>query len=207
MARGRAAGGAAGAARPSRVARVWAGAVAAITGLAGCGPRVQAVAAGAGPDVLAHSATRIDGTSEELSLYRGQVVLIVNVASKCGYTPQYEPLEALYRSRQGRGLVVLGFPSNDFLGQEPGTNAEIAQFCSTKFEVSFPMFEKVHVKGSDADPLFKDLASLAGEPGWNFNKYLIDRQGRVVARYASGVRPDDPELTARIDELLGPAGG
>ncbi|MBK7404460.1 MAG: glutathione peroxidase [Phycisphaerales bacterium] len=177
-------------------------------GLVGCGPRVQSAASsGAGPDVLARTVNGIDGGAQDLSLYRGRVVLIVNVASRCGYTPQYESLESLYTSREGRGLVILGFPSNDFLGQEPGTNEEIAAFCSTKYHVTFPMFEKVHVKGSDAAPLFRELASVAGEPGWNFNKYLIDREGHVVARFASGVRPDDPGLLARIDALLGPTGG
>lgn len=169
----------------------------------GCGSTVQqATTAAPTASVLTHEVTRIDGTAGDLAAYRGKVLLIVNTASRCGFTPQYESLESLYREKQEAGFVILGFPSNDFLGQEPGTNAEIAEFCSTTYDVTFPMFEKIKVKGSDAHPLFRDLAAAAGEPGWNFNKYLIDRNGRVVARYGSRVRPDDSDLLAQIEALL-----
>ena len=172
--------------------------------LTGCGPSVQQAATSgrSGTDLLAHQQTRLDGAVEDLSDYRGRVVLIVNTASKCGFTPQYEGLEALYREKQEQGLVVLGFPSNDFMGQEPGTNEQIAEFCQKNYGVTFPMFQKVKVKGPDADPLFRDLAAGAGEPGWNFNKYLIDREGQLVARFGSSVRPDDPKLVDRVNELL-----
>lgn len=152
--------------------------------------------------VLAHEAARIDGKIETLEKYRGEVVLIVNVASKCGYTSQYAGLEKVYQAKKDAGFIVLGFPSNDFMGQEPGTNEEIAAFCSENFGVTFPMFAKVEVKGEGAHPLFVQLASLAGVPTWNFNKYLIDRQGNVVARFGSSVGPGSDELTAEIERLL-----
>lgn len=185
--------------------RYWASCLAVFSAMIpGCGQTVQMAntTEAAALDPLSQSAKRINGTMEKLAGYRGQVVLVVNTASRCGFTSQYEALEAMYRMRKDRGFVILGCPSNDFLGQEPGTNEEIVKFCSMKFDVSFPMFEKMVVKGIDAHPLFKMLASAAGEPAWNFNKYLIDRQGRVVARYASGVRPEDPELRDRVDALL-----
>lgn len=160
--------------------------------------------------VLDVKAKRIDGTEEDLSIYRGKVVLIVNVASKCGYTPQYAGLEALYQAKKDAGLVILGFPSNDFGQQEPGTSEEIKAFCDTRYKITFPLFEKVGVKGDAAHPLFKKLAAQpapiggdAGGPKWNFTKYLVDRSGKVVARYESRVKPDDKELAKRIDELLG----
>lgn len=158
-------------------------------------------------DVLGFKVNRIDGTPENLEIYRGRVVLIVNTASQCGYTPQYTGLERLYREKKDRGFVVLGFPADNFGGQEPGTNEEIARFCSGKYNVTFPMFEKISVAGADAHPLYKKLAeaagALGGEPKWNFTKYLVDRAGRVAGRYDSKIKPDDPQLTARIDELLG----
>lgn len=156
--------------------------------------------------VLGFSMKRIDGTMEDLSVYRGKVVVIVNVASKCGFTPQYAGLEKLFASRKDKGLVVLGFPANDFGNQEPGTNEEIQEFCSSKFGVTFPLFEKVSVKGPDAAPLFKKLAGLpapiGGEPRWNFTKFVVDRSGNAVARFASGVKPEDDAFTKKIDELL-----
>jgi glutathione peroxidase len=136
--------------------------------------------------------------------YAGQVLLVVNTASKCGYTPQYEGLEALHQRLQARGFAVLGFPSNDFLGQEPGSEQDIAEFCTLTYGVKFPMFEKVVVKGSEATPLYQSLTAATGEaPGWNFHKYLIDREGQVVASFDSDTRPDDAELLARIEALLG----
>lgn len=136
--------------------------------------------------------------------YGGKVLLIVNTASKCGFTPQYDALEALYAEYKDRGFAVLGFPSNDFRGQEPGTEAEIKEFCSLTYGVKFPMFEKVHVKAEDANPFYAKLATASEGryPSWNFYKYLVDRDGKVVADFASKVTPDDKELVARIEALL-----
>ena len=158
------------------------------------------------PYVLDFKMKRIDGNDEDLSTYKGKVVLMVNVASKCGYTPQYQGLEKLYEQDKDKGLVILGFPANNFGSQEPGTNKEIAEFCSSKFNVTFPMFEKISVTGEDTHPLYKRLAAqpapVGGEPKWNFTKFLVDRNGNVVARFDSKVKPDSPELTKKIDELL-----
>ncbi len=135
--------------------------------------------------------------------YGGQVLLVVNTASKCGFTVQYEGLEALQKQYSAKGFNVLGFPSNDFMGQEPGSEAEIKEFCTLTYGVKFPMFEKVHVKGSDTTPLYRDLAKATGvSPGWNFHKYLIARDGRVVANFSSKVKPDDPKLVAAIEREL-----
>jgi glutathione peroxidase len=153
--------------------------------------------------VLGYVMNRIDGTSETLDAYKGKVVLMVNVASQCGYTKQYTGLEKLYHEKMGEGFVILGFPANNFRGQEPGTNEEIAKFCSSKYNVTFPMFEKISVKGADAHPLYQQLAGAGGgEPQWNFTKYLVGRDGKVVAKFDSDVKPDDAALTAKIDELL-----
>ena len=128
---------------------------------------------------------------------------MVNTASKCGFTPQYEALEAMHARYRGRGFAVLGFPSNDFMGQEPGTEKQIQEFCTLTYGVKFPMFEKVHVKGNQVTPFYRDLARATGEaPKWNFHKYLIDRNGKVVASYGSRTRPDDPALVARLEALL-----
>ena len=135
--------------------------------------------------------------------YAGQVVLVVNTASKCGFTPQYEALEAMHAKYKGRGFAVLGFPSNDFLGQEPGSEKQIRDFCTLTYGVKFPMFEKVHVKGRDVTPLYQRLKAATGDaPAWNFHKYLIDRDGKVVASYGSRTRPDDPGLVAKLESLL-----
>jgi glutathione peroxidase len=156
--------------------------------------------------VLSHTLDRIDGTPQALSDYRGQVLLLVNVASKCGNTPQYEGLEALYEEYRDRGFAVLGFPTNDFGGQEPGTDAEIAKFCRSTYGVRFPMFSKIQVKGEDAHPLYREITALpepiGGPVRWNFQKYLVDRSGEVVARFSPRTQPDDPALVARIEELL-----
>ncbi len=147
----------------------------------------------------------ISGEAVDLSAYRGKVVLIVNVASKCGFTKQYAGLEELYRSKKEKGFVILGFPANNFGGQEPGTNKEILNFCTTKFDVTFPMMAKVSVKGEDKHPLFKFLteeSNLPGEIEWNFSKFLLDRDGKLVARYKSAITPDNAELVGKIDELL-----
>lgn len=135
--------------------------------------------------------------------YGGKVVMIVNTASKCGYTPQYEGLESLYETYRAQGLVVLGFPSNDFGNQEPGTEKQIQAFCRLTYGVRFPMFEKTHAGQRNADPLYRWLGETAGEyPRWNFHKYILDREGRLVGSYPSQVRPDDPRLIEQIEALL-----
>ncbi|MEN4940032.1 glutathione peroxidase [Stenotrophomonas sp. TWI1151] len=135
--------------------------------------------------------------------YGGKVLLVVNTASKCGFTPQYEGLEALQRKYAARGFSVLGFPSNDFKGQEPGNETQIQEFCTLTYGVKFPMFQKVVVTGPDATPLYRSLATATGvSPGWNFHKYLISRDGRVVAQFPSKVTPDDPKLVAAIEREL-----
>ena len=136
--------------------------------------------------------------------YGGKVLLIVNTASKCGFTPQYDALEKLNETYRDRGFAVLGFPSNDFRGQEPGSEAEIRDFCTLTYGVKFPMFEKVSVKEGEANPFYVKLAGEAGGhyPSWNFYKYLVDRSGKVVADYPSKVKPDDAELVAKIEALL-----
>jgi glutathione peroxidase len=156
--------------------------------------------------VLGFTMNQIDGTPKNLSDYKGQVLLIVNVASQCGYTPQYAGLESLYETKKEQGFAVLGFPANNFGSQEPGSNEEIASFCTSKFGVSFPMFEKIDVAGAAQHPLYKRITSqpapIGGDPKWNFTKFLVDRSGKVVARYESKVKPDDAALVAKIDELL-----
>jgi len=163
------------------------------------------VPARAGKALLDENYRRLAGT-ESVNLaseYRGKVLLVVNTASKCGFTPQYEALEAMHAKYSERGFAVLGFPSNDFMGQEPGSEKQIQEFCTLTYGVKFPMFEKVHVKGRDATPLYRELAKETGvAPGWNFHKYLIDREGRVVANFPSKTTPDDPALKARLEELL-----
>ena len=135
--------------------------------------------------------------------YAGQVLLIVNTASKCGYTPQYEGLESLHQRYAAQGFSVLGFPSNDFKGQEPGSEKDIQEFCTLTYGVKFPMFEKVAVTGDNATPLYKSLAQATGTaPGWNFHKYLISRDGRVVANFPSKVKPDDPIVIEAIEREL-----
>jgi glutathione peroxidase len=135
--------------------------------------------------------------------YSGKVVLVVNTASKCGYTYQYDGLEALYRQYKDRGLVVLGFPSNDFGAQEPGNEKQIATFCRLTYGVEFPMFEKTRAAERNADPLYKTLGDLAGEyPRWNFHKYLLDRNGKLVASYSSHVEPKSPQVVHAIEKLL-----
>jgi glutathione peroxidase len=139
--------------------------------------------------------------------FDGQVLLVVNTASKCGFTPQYEGLEALHAKYASRGFAVLGFPSNDFRAQEPGSEKEIRGFCTLTYGVKFPMFEKVHVTAEEAHPFYRKLA-LAREgryPSWNFYKYLVDRDGNVIGDFSSKVKPDDAELVAAIEKALGPA--
>ncbi|HEY1077969.1 MAG TPA: glutathione peroxidase [Fontimonas sp.] len=169
---------------------------------------------------------KIDGTQTSLAAYSGKVLLVVNVASKCGLTKQYEGLEALYRNKRGDGFEVLGFPANNFKGQEPGTDAEIADFCASTYQVDFPMFSKLSVKGDDQHPLYAALTQAqpqaqgdgpfrenlkkygidGGEPSdvlWNFEKFLIGRNGQVVARFSPDVTPDDSRLVSAIEAELG----
>ena len=148
------------------------------------------------------SAKRLDGQPQDLSQYRGQVALVVNTASQCGSTPQYDGLEKLYEQHKGQGFVVLGFPSNDFGGQEPGTAAEIASFCETRYSVKFPLFEKVKTKGDGQSPVFSWLAKDGGEPKWNFYKYLVGRDGKLIKSFSNKVKPEDGELTGAIDAAL-----
>lgn len=142
------------------------------------------------------------GEAVDLGQYRGCVALVVNTASKCGLTPQYEGIESLYREFSEQGFVVLGFPSNDFLGQEPGTAEEIALFCSENYEVTFPLFEKSKVKGEQRSEIFHLLTAELEEPTWNFTKYLIARDGRVVARFAPRIKPDHQDLRTAIEQEL-----
>jgi glutathione peroxidase len=149
------------------------------------------------------SATTIDGEAQSLADYRGKVLLVVNTASQCGSTPQYAGLEGLWRHYRDRGLVVLGFPSNDFGAQEPGSEAEIKTFCSTMFKVSFPLFSKVHVKGDEQAPVYRFLAADYGEPKWNFHKYLVGRDGKVIKAFPTAIAPEDPSLRAAVEAALG----
>ena len=153
-------------------------------------------------------AKSIDGKPVSLSQYKGKVALVANTASKCGFTPQYKQLQGAYEKYQDRGFVVLGFPSNDFLHQEPAADPEIKKFCEVNYGVTFPLFTKDHVKGQETQPVFRFLkdspaGKADGEIGWNFTKFLVDRDGKVVARFSSKVKPDAPEVTAKIEELLG----
>jgi glutathione peroxidase len=146
----------------------------------------------------------LDGKPADLARYRGTVALVVNVASYCGYTPQYTGLEKLHRELKGRGFNVLGFPSNDFGGQEPGSAAEIAEFCRLTYDVSFPMFEKVVTRPvAGQSPVYTFLGRSGRLPAWNFSKYVIDRRGRIVAFFPSEVEPQDPALRAAIFKALG----
>ena len=146
----------------------------------------------------------LEGKPANLAQYKGQVTLVVNVASKCGYTPQYEGLEKLQREMKGKGFNVLGFPSNDFGGQEPGSAQEIATFCKLTYDVTFPMFEKVVTKkGAGQSPIYSFLGSSGQLPAWNFSKYVIDKQGKIVAFFPSKVTPEDPALRAALSKALG----
>lgn len=148
----------------------------------------------------------INGKPTSLKEYEGKVVLLVNVASKCGLTPQYEGLEALQQKYQSKGFTVLGVPSNDFGAQEPGTNEEIKEFCSTKYNVTFPLLDKIHVKGPDQHPLYAKLtgkdAAFPGDIEWNFGKFLIGKNGQVVKRFSPRTAPDAPELVESIEKQL-----
>jgi glutathione peroxidase len=149
--------------------------------------------------------TTIDGKVTDLSIYKGKVLLIVNTASKCGFTPQYEGLEKLYEKYRSKGLVILGFPSNDFGEQEPAPNEEIKKFCQLKYGVSFPLFVKGHVKGPEKQPLFAHLVAESADKSeikWNFEKFLLGRDGKLVLRFSSKVKPDEKDMTSAIEKLL-----
>jgi glutathione peroxidase len=144
----------------------------------------------------------IDSNDYDLAQLKGKVVLIVNVASKCGYTPQYKGLESLYEAKKDRGLVIVGFPANNFKGQEPGTNEQIKQFCTSKYNVTFPMMSKISVKGDDKHPLYQMLTREKGEVTWNFNKFLVGRDGKLIEHFDNKTKPDDAKLTGAIDKAL-----
>jgi len=150
----------------------------------------------------------VGGKDVKLEQFRGQVVMLVNVASKCGYTPQYDGLQKIYEQYKDRGFVVLGFPANNFGAQEPGTNEEIKEFCRINYGVTFPIFSKISVKGEDIHPLYKYLTEketdpeFAGEIKWNFNKFLIGKDGKIIARFDSKDKPEDPQVTAAIEQAL-----
>lgn len=148
----------------------------------------------------------IDGNDTSLSAYKGKVLLIVNVASKCGFTPQYKGLEAIYKKYQDQGFVILGFPCNQFGQQEPGTSAEIKEFCTSKYDVTFPMFEKIEVNGAHRHPLYVMLAGkespFPGNITWNFNKFLISKDGKIIKRFDSKITPESAEITKAIEAAL-----
>jgi len=169
---------------------------------------VAVAAGGLAKNVLDFSLQSIDGQETALSQFQGKVLLLVNTASKCGLTPQYKALEAIYKKYRDQGLVILGFPANNFLGQEPGTDQEIKEFCLLNYGVSFPMFSKISVRGRDIHPLYKFLVEketnpkFAGKISWNFTKFLVDRQGDVIARFEPKQVPDDPQVIAAIEKAL-----
>lgn len=156
--------------------------------------------------VLKFNMKRLNGTEENLESYKGNVVMLVNVASKCGLTPQYKQLQALYDQYGEKGFTILGFPANDFMGQEPGTDEEIAEFCELNYGVTFPVFSKISVKGDEMHPLYQELTTMpepiGGDVMWNFQKYLVDREGNVVQKFGPRTTPDDPEVVQAIESLL-----
>src|SRR4029077_20304482 len=168
---------------------------------------IMATSLFAGSGVYTFTLNSIDGKPAPLAEYKGKVVLLVNVASQCGYTQQYSALQALYEKYKDQGFVILGFPANNFGAQEPGTNEEIKTFCSRKYNVTFPMYSKVSVKGDDQTPLYRYLTkqtgpSIAGDIKWNFTKFLVDRNGNVVERFESAVTPDSKEVVSAVEKQL-----
>lgn len=171
---------------------------------------MTAVASAAAPEanILDKSVKAIDGSTVSMSKYEGKVILIVNVASKCGLTPQYTKLQEIYDKYKDKGFVVLGFPCNQFGGQEPGSNEDIQKFCSSQYSVTFDLFDKIDVNGEGASPLYKQLTSLdaqpkgAGKVKWNFEKFVVDRKGNVVARFDPKVTPDNADLITAIEKAL-----
>jgi glutathione peroxidase len=170
---------------------------------------LPALALAASKSVYDFTLNSIDGQPSPLSSFKGKVVMLVNVASKCGYTPQYSALESTYEKYKDRGLVIVGIPANNFGAQEPGTNEEIKTFCSRKYNVTFPMMAKVSVKGSDQTPLYQFLTdktlnpTTGGEIKWNFTKFIFDRDGNAIARFEPEVTPDSSQVTAAIEKALG----
>jgi len=172
--------------------------IALLIGLLACAPAQAAC-----PALLGYTFPSLTDQPTPLCQFEGKVVLVVNTASQCGYTPQYEGLEALYRRYRDRGLVVLGFPANDFGAQEPGSNGEIAKFCEVNYGVTFPMFAKSSVSAGNANPFYVSLAKKTGErPHWNFHKYVIDRSGETVLSFGSAVEPGDRKLVGEIERML-----
>jgi|HubBroStandDraft_1064217.scaffolds.fasta_scaffold13675_1 glutathione peroxidase len=170
---------------------------------------IMATSLFAGSGVYSFTLNSIDGKPAPLADYKGKVVLLVNVASQCGYTPQYSALEAIYEKYKDQGFVILGFPANNFGAQEPGTNEEIKTFCTRKYSVTFPMYSKISVKGADQAPLYAYLtketgAGIAGEIKWNFTKFLVDRDGKVIQRFEPAVTPDSKDVTGAIEKQLKP---
>jgi glutathione peroxidase len=170
---------------------------------------IMATSLFAGSGVYSFTLNSIDGKPAPLADYKGKVVLLVNVASQCGYTPQYSALEAIYEKYKDQGFVILGFPANNFGAQEPGTNEEIKTFCTRKYSVTFPMYSKISVKGADQAPLYAYLtketgAGIAGEIKWNFTKFLVDRDGKVIQRFEPAVTPDSKDMTGAIEKQLKP---
>jgi glutathione peroxidase len=168
---------------------------------------IMATSLFAGSGVYGFTLNSIDGKPAPLADYKGKVVMIVNVASQCGYTPQYSALEAIYEKYKDQGFVILGFPANNFGAQEPGTNEEIKTFCTRKYSVTFPMYSKISVKGADQAPFYAYLTKetgtgIAGDIKWNFTKFLVDRDGKVVQRFEPAVTPDSKEVTAAIEKQL-----
>lgn len=162
----------------------------------------------AAPSIYDYSLSSIDGKDTPLSSFKGKVVMLVNVASRCGYTPQYEGLESLYEKYKSQGFVIVGIPANNFMSQEPGTNSEIKTFCQRKYNVQFPMMAKVSVAGTDKTPLYRYLTSeeknpkTGGEIKWNFTKFLVDRDGKIVARFEPATTPDDPAVKSAVTQAL-----
>ena len=182
--------------------------IAAFMGLLFCAHANKEKGENMATSVYDFSVRDIDGKDVSLSDFKGKVLLIVNVASRCGFTPQYEGLQKLYDQYAPKGLIILGFPANNFLWQEPGTNEEIKQFCSLKYHVTFPMFSKISVKGKDKAPLYQFLTSketnpeFPGEISWNFNKFLIDRNGKIAARFGSRDAPESEVMIRAVEEAL-----
>jgi glutathione peroxidase len=166
---------------------------------------LSSVSASAAQTIYDFAVQTIDGDKKSLADYQGKVLLVVNTASRCGFTPQYAGLEKVYQTYKDQGFEILAFPANNFKEQEPGSNAEIKEFCSLKYKTTFPLFAKISVKGNDIAPLYKYLTTQPGFDGdisWNFNKFLIDRHGKIIARFGSKVTPEDPQIVDEVKQLL-----
>lgn len=167
--------------------------------------RGRKINASSSASVYLFSVETMDDRAKSLADYKGKVLLIVNTASRCGFTPQYKAMEELYKKYKDRGFEILAFPANNFMGQEPGNNQQIKQFCELNYHITFPLFSKISVKGRDIHPLYKFLTEESGHNGpisWNFNKFLVDRDGKVVARYGSREDPLSPEIISKLEQIL-----